>query len=134
MWNRDPNVALRDILLIDAAACVAMGILLIAGTAHIETLTAIPSVVLHWAGLVLFPVAAFMTLVATRLRTVAIAVQVVIAGNALWVLGSLLLVSGLWFSPNLLGQVFIAVQAVAVVVLCAVEAIALRRITATVAA
>ena len=55
------------------------------------------------------------------------AVVAVIAINAVWTIGSIaLLVSG-WLSPNLLGQLFIVMQAIAVGVFAELEFIGLRR-------
>jgi hypothetical protein len=118
---------LRTVLLIDAATCVAAGLLMAVGADFVAGLTAVPAPLLRYAGLSLFPVAAFIALVGTRDSMAPPAVFVVIAGNALWVAGSvLLLVSGL-IAPNVLGYVFVGGQAAAVAVLAELEYFGLRQ-------
>ena len=123
-WNSSP---VRTVLLVDAATCVAMGAVLTVGTGLVATLTALPSALLLYAGLALFPIAAFMVAVAMQATTWDAGVWLVIIGNVLWVVGSLwLMVSG-WIAPNALGYVFITAQALAVALLAALEHVALRR-------
>jgi len=125
---------LRAVLLVDAVTCIAMGAVLTAGSSLVATLTAIPPALLLYAGFALFPIAAFMVAVAAPAATWRPGVSLIVVGNALWVAGSLwLMVSG-WIAPNALGYAFIAVQAVAVAVLAALEHSALRRVPIAVAA
>jgi hypothetical protein len=127
-WNSYP---VRTVLLVDAATCVAMGAVLTAATGLVATLTAIPSALLFYAGLALFPIAAFMVAVAMPATTWRPGVWLVIIGNVLWVVASLwLMVSG-WITPNALGYVFITAQALAVALLAALEYLALRRASIT---
>ncbi len=122
-----PARFLRTVLLIDAATCVATGLLMALGADFVAGLTAVPTPLLRYAGLSLFPVAAFIALVGTRDSLAPPAVFVVIAGNALWVAGSvLLLISGL-IAPNVLGYVFVGGQAAAVAVLAELEYFGLRQ-------
>jgi hypothetical protein len=122
-----PARFLRTVLLIDAATCVATGLLMALGADFVAGLTAVPTPLLRYAGLSLFPVAAFIALVGTRDSLAPPAVFVVIAGNALWVAGSvLLLISGL-IAPNVGGYVFVGVQAAAVAVLAELEYFGLRQ-------
>jgi hypothetical protein len=51
----------------------------------------------------------------------------VIAGNALWMLGSLVLLVDGPVAPNLLGEAFVAVQALAVGLFAELQYIGLRR-------
>jgi hypothetical protein len=123
-----PNPAkfLRTALLVDAATCVATGLLMALGAGVLADVTAVPEPLLRCAGLSLFPVAAFIALVGIY-RLGPPAVWGVIAGNALWVVGSvLLLVDGL-ISPNVLGYVFVGGQAAAVAVLAELEYFGLRQ-------
>jgi len=117
----------RTVLLIDAATCVATGLLMTLGADIVAGLTAIPSPLLLYAGLSLFPVAIFIGLVGTRESLSPPAVWVVIIGNALWVAGSVLLLFGGMIAPNALGYVFIGIQAAAVAVLAELEYFGLRR-------
>lgn len=117
---------LRNTLLLDAATCVATGALLSLGAAPLSALLGLPAALLFYAGLSLFPIAAFM--VWTALRRQAPAVCVVIAGNAAWVLASIVVLVG--FSPTVLGYVFVIVQAAAVAFLAELEYTGLRRAAA----
>ncbi len=130
MLNTSPTKFLRTMLLVDAATCIATGILMALGADVLAPLMAIPGPLLRWAGLSLFPIAIFIALVGTRDGLAPPAVRVVIAGNALWVVGSvLLLVDGL-IAPNILGFVFVGGQAAAVAVLAELEFFGLRQVLA----
>jgi hypothetical protein len=118
---------LRTVLLIDATTCIAAGLLMTLGADVVAGLTAIPASLLLYAGLILFPVAAFIALVGMRESVAASAVWVVIVGNALWVAGSALLLFGSMIAPNAWGYAFIAVQAAAVAVLAEFEYFGLRQ-------
>lgn len=122
-----PFSLLRKLLLVDAIACAVMGAALVLGSGGLAALTAVPPVLLLYAGAALFPVAAFMALTATRALEQRPAVWVVILGNLLWAAASLALLACAWIEPNLLGQFLIAAQAVAVFLLAALEYAALRR-------
>jgi hypothetical protein len=124
--TQSPNF-LRTVLLIDAATCIATGLLMTLGAETIAGLTAIPAPLLLYAGLSLFPVAAFIALVGTRDSLAPPAVWVVIVGNALWVAGSALLLFDGTIAPNALGYAFIAAQAAAVAVLAELEYFGLRQ-------
>jgi hypothetical protein len=68
---------------------------------------------------------AFVAYVGTRERLAPPAVWAVIACNALWAAGSLLLLA--WLAPTLLGYVFVVAQATAVAVFGELQFIGLRR-------
>jgi hypothetical protein len=118
---------LRTVLLIDAATCVATGLLMTLGADILARLTAVPAPLLLYAGLSLFPVAIFIALVGTRDSLVPAAVWVVIIGNAAWVAGSALLLFGGMIAPNASGYVFIGAQAAAVALLAELEYFGLRQ-------
>lgn len=111
----------RNLLLLDAATCAVMGLLLVAAYGFIAGLTGIPSPLLLWAGVVLFPVAAFIALVGTRRPPPAAGILLIVIGNAAWVIGSVLLLVMDWIAPNALGVAFIAVQAAAVALFAVLE-------------
>jgi hypothetical protein len=115
---------LRNVLLFDAITCVATGLLMTAGARLVAGVTDIPTSVLMPAGFSLFPIAAFIALVAMRLPWRA-GVALVILGNAGWVAGSLLLLAGA-IKPNAFGTLFVLVQAIAVAGLAALEYIGLN--------
>jgi hypothetical protein len=120
---------LRTVLVVDAATCLATGACLTLGAALVHALTGIPSTLLFYAGAVLFPVAVLMALTATRRVMPAAMVWLIIAGNALWVAGSVVLMLADWIAPNAWGYAFIAAQALAVAILTALEYSALQRKT-----
>jgi hypothetical protein len=122
-----PARFLRTVLLVDAVTCVVTGLVMALGADVAASLTAVPAPLLRVAGISLFPIAAFIALVGTRDSLAPPAVFVVIAGNALWVAASvLLLVSGL-ITPNVLGYIFVGGQAAAVAVLAELEYFGLRQ-------
>lgn len=117
-------LSLRPLLLLDAATCAAMGLVLDFGAQPLAALTGLPAGLLLAAGISLFPIALFMAMSAWRPHPAA--VWLIIAGNAGWVLGSLaLLIPGL-LAPTMLGIAFVLVQALAVAVLAWLERGALR--------
>jgi hypothetical protein len=118
--------ALRSLLLLDAATCAAMGLALDFGARPLAALTDLPEPLLLYAGLSLLPIAGFMALVALRPALQPAGGWLVVAGNAAWVLASLLLLLAGWVSPNGLGIAFVLVQALAVALLALLELAALR--------
>ena len=127
MSYAQPNTFLRYALLADAVASGATGLLLIAGAGVLESLLNIPLALSREAGLVLIPYVAFVATVGTRETIARGAVWAIIAANAVWALASVaLLVSG-WIAPNLLGVVFIALQAAVVAVFGELQFVGLRR-------
>jgi hypothetical protein len=126
-----PNTFLRYALLADAIASGATGVLLIAGAGWFESLLNIPLALSREAGLVLIPYVAFVAIVDTRENIMRGAVWAIIAANAVWALASVaLLVSG-WIAPNLLGVIFIALQAAVVAVFGELQFVGLRRSVVT---
>jgi hypothetical protein len=114
---------LRTVLWLDAVTCVFTGLLLALLSAKLSAWLGLPEPLLFYAGLVLFPTAAFMAWTATRPEMPKPAVWIVIGGNALWVLGSLLVLA---LSPTKLGTAFVIAQAVVVAVLAELEYVGLK--------
>jgi hypothetical protein len=124
---------LRYALIADAAVSGATGLLMIAGAGFLADFLSLPFALLREACLVLIPYVAFVAYVGTRERISRAAVWAVIAANLLWAAGSgLLLLSG-WIAPNLLGTLFIIVQAVAVALFGELQFMGLRRAEAVAA-
>jgi hypothetical protein len=116
---------LRRTLFLDAATCVATGLLLSLFAVPLAPLLGLPHALLQYAGLSLFPIAAVIAWIgATRTPSKA-GVWVVIAGNALWVAASVLLLFVL--SPSPLGYAFVIAQAAAVALLAELEVLGLRK-------
>jgi hypothetical protein len=108
---------LRQILNLDAATCIAFGLLLVIGAAPLSGFLGLPQSLLFYAGVALFPSAALMLIAARKLS--APLVGVVIAGNAAWVVASVVVAFAL--EPTGLGVAFVLAQAAAVLVLMIVE-------------
>jgi len=131
MSNVHPNPFLRNVLVLDAAASGATGLLLLAGAGVLEDLVGLPVALLREAGLILIPYVAFVAWVGTREPIARSAVWAIIAANALWALASVgLLVSGL-VAPTALGYVFVIAQAAVVALLGELQYAALKRPAAT---
>lgn len=127
MTNPERRFSLQTILTVDAATCAAMGMLLVFASGPIAGLTAIPELLLFLAGLLLLPIAVFMAIF-TRTATVpAWAVQVIVAGNVLWVLGSVLLPITVLIAPNGLGWLLLLMQAAVVALFAGLEWVARQR-------
>lgn len=118
-------MGLQRILLLDAATCGAMGLALSLLAAPLEPLLGLPFTLLQYAGLALLPSGAFMAWVGTRQPAPPAGLRIIIAGNVLWVVASLLLLP--WLSPTPLGYVFVILQAAAVAALAGLEVQASRR-------
>jgi hypothetical protein len=126
-----PNTFLRYALLADAIASGATGLLLIAGAGLLEGFLNIPLALSREAGLVLIPYVAFVAYVGTRETIARGAVWAVIAANAIWALASVALLASGWIAPNLLGVIFIALQAAVVAVFGELQFVGLRRAALT---
>lgn len=121
---------LRHVLIADAVASGATGALMIAGAGFLSGLLAIPGGLLFEAGLILVPYVLLVALVASRPVIPAKPVWFIIACNALWVMGSVILLMSGVIAPNALGYAFVILQAAAVALLGELQYVALRRRTA----
>lgn len=125
------NASLKTILLLDAATCLLMGVLLTAASGFVAGLTALPQTLLFYAGALLIPIGLFMAATALWWLSSAGAVWLIIAGNAGWVVASLILLAVV--TANGLGIAFVLAQALVVAVLAWIEYRALRANGATLA-
>jgi hypothetical protein len=121
----DQSTFLRRVLLVDAATCVATGALLALDAGPLSRLLGLPAELVFYAGVSLFPSAALMLWVALRQSLSRPGAALVIAGNALWVAGSVALLFAA--APTALGHVFVIAQALAVALLAELEFLGLRR-------
>jgi hypothetical protein len=133
MSNVHSNSFLRNVLVLDAAASGATGLLLVAGAGVLEDLLGLPVALLREAGLILIPYVAFVAWAATREPIAPRTVWAIIALNALWALASVgLLMSGL-VAPTALGYAFVIAQAAVVALLGELQYWGLKRPAATLA-
>jgi hypothetical protein len=122
-----PSLLLRRAILADAVVSGAMALLLSIAATPLARLLSLPEPLLRETGLFLIGYVALLGWLATRPAMPSLLVWLIVVGNALWTLGSVaLLVSGA-VSPNLLGIVFVAVQAIAVGVFAELQFLGLRR-------
>jgi hypothetical protein len=118
---------LRRVLLVDAATCIAAGLLMMLGARLLDELLGLPAALLQYAGVSLLAFTAFLVYVGTRKTLSRTAVWVVIAVNALWAADSFLLLLTGWIAPTGLGYAFVIAQALAVALLADVQYLGLRR-------
>lgn len=122
-----PSLFLRRAIQADAIVSGAMALLLVAGAGLLAPLLSLPAAFLRNTGLVLAVYAALVGVLGTRAMMAKAAVWAVIVVNAMWTLDSLALLASGWVSPNLLGQAFVVMQAVAVGVFAELQYVGLRR-------
>src|SRR5579859_5195609 len=81
-----PSPLLRKALTADAIVTGLAGLVMALGAAPLSTRYGLPVGLLHWAGLICLPFAAYEAWLAVRTRLQRPAVFVVVVGNALWAL------------------------------------------------
>src|SRR5688572_20960432 len=108
-----PVLKLRQLLIVDAVTCLVTGIALVALTGVLAGLLGLPPTLLFWAGIILFPCAALMSLAARNLAGAL--VWLVIAGNGAWAVASVVVAFAL--EPTGLGFAFVLAQALLVAAL-----------------
>jgi hypothetical protein len=122
-----PSVFLRRVLLLDAVATFATGVLLLGGMSLLQSLLNLPISLMTYAGVFCVAWAALVGFAFTRRQLTRGFVWTIVIGNALWALGSLaLLVSG-YAAPTVLGHAFVIAQAVVVGVFAELQYIGMKR-------
>jgi hypothetical protein len=122
-----PNLFLKRVLLLDAASCLGMGALLALGATPLSPLFGLDRALLFGAGGVLIPIGLFILWIGARRTLLPAAVYLIVAGNLLWVLESVLVVRGAE-AITTLGTAFVLAQAAAVAGLSVLEWIGIRRL------
>jgi hypothetical protein len=128
-----PTPFLRNVLLLDAVATGATGLLMTFFAGTLTGLLQIPNTLLFYAGLILLPYAVLVGWLARRETLPRWSVWAVIVTNALWAVDSVLLAMSGWVEPNALGYAFILMQALVVVGFAELQYVGLRRSTLTTA-
>jgi hypothetical protein len=121
---------LRRVLWLDAGTGVATGLLQVLLAAWLAPVLGLPEQLLVVSGWALFGYVALIAFIASRPFIAPGLVWLLIAANGIWVLGCLALLFGGLVAPTLLGQGFIAVQAVAVGLLMELQWFGVRRVPA----
>ena len=122
-----PSSFLRLVLLADAAASGATGVLVLIGGGFLEGLLGVPAGLLRAAGLILLPYVAFVVYVGTRESLARPAIWAVIVCNVLWAGASVVLLMGPWIAPTALGYAFVIGQASIVALLAGLQYLGLQR-------
>jgi hypothetical protein len=118
---------LRRAFLLDTIASGMMAIVLTFGAAELAPLFNLPEQLLRETGLFLIAYTALVGWLATRQSMPKLLVIVVIGGNTAWTITSIALLFSSAVTPNLLGQIFIAAQAIVPGALAELQYIGLRR-------
>ena len=122
-----PSVFLRRAILADAIVSGAMALLLTFAAGGLASLLNLPEALLRETGLFLIAYAALVGWLGTRQAMPKALVVIVIAGNAAWTLGSIALLFSGTVTPNLPGEAFVTMQAIAVGAFAELQYIGLRR-------
>jgi hypothetical protein len=123
----NPSLFLRRAILADAIFSGISAVVLTFGAGMLAPLLNLPEALLRETGLFLIAYAALVGWLGTRSSMPKILVAIVIAGNAAWTLGSIALLFSGAVMPNLLGEAFVAIQAVATGIFAELQYIGLRR-------
>ncbi len=118
---------LRNVLLADAATSAAAGAVMAFGGGGLQSLLQLPGVLLVPAGVGLFGYAALLMWMARRDRMPRGLLWAVIVCNVAWAIDCLVLAFGPLFTPSGIGQAFLMMQVVTVLVFAELQFIAVRR-------
>jgi hypothetical protein len=122
-----PSLFLRRVLLLDAVASFATGMLLLGGTSMLQSWLNLPASLMTYVGAFCIVWAALVAFAFTRKQLTRNFVLAIVIGNALWALGSLaLLISGT-VAPTLLGYAFVIAQALVVGVFAELQYVGLMK-------
>ncbi len=117
---------LKRVLLLDAATCLGTGLMLVLGKGTLSPLFGLDPSLVQGAGIALIPIGLFMAGVGTRQAAPALFVYAIIAGNLLWTMESFIVI-GTTPTITIIGEAFVAAQAIAVAGLAALEYLGVRK-------
>jgi hypothetical protein len=123
----NPSQFLRRAILGDAIFSGASAVLLTFGAGALAPWLELPEALLRETGLFLIVYAILVGWLGTRHTMPKLLVALVISGNTAWTLASIALLFSGAVTPNLLGEVFVAAQAIATGVLAELQYLGLRR-------
>ena len=118
---------LRYVLFADATTSLICGLLLTIGGSFLQEMLGLPVSLMFYAGLSLFPFAAFLVYVGTRKSISKTLVWLIIGTNLLWTIDSFLLLFSGYILPTTFGYIFVIAQAIGVLVYADLEFIGLRK-------
>src|SRR4051794_5702563 len=123
----NPSLFLRRAIQADAIFSGVSAVLLTFGAGELARLLSLPEALLRETGLFLVAYAALVGWLGTRPLIPRPLVWIVVAGNAAWALASVALLFSGWVVPNLLGEMAVAMQAIAVGLFAELQYVGLRR-------
>jgi hypothetical protein len=129
-----PSQFLRRAIQADAIFSGVSAVLLTVGAAELAPWLNLPEALLRETGLFVIAYTALVGWLGTRQAMPKPLVLIVIAGNAAWAIASIALLFSSAVTPNVLGEVFVAMQAIAVGALGELQYIGFRRSGGAVAA
>ena len=129
-----PSLFLRRAIVADAIFSGASAVLLTLGASELAPWLSLPEGLLRETGVFLIAYAALVGWLGTRQAMPKPLMVIVIAGNAAWTLASIALLFSGWVNPNLLGEILVAMQAIAVGAFAELQYIGLRKSGGAVAA
>jgi predicted secreted protein len=118
---------LRNVLRADALSCIACGLLHVVFTEQMVDLSKLPRVLVVYSSEFLLAYGALVAFLSTRTPVPRPLVWLLIAGNVAWAAACMVLLFGGNFSPSALGMVYVAAQALTVLVLAELQYVGLRR-------
>jgi hypothetical protein len=124
-------LSLRNVLRVDAASCVATGLASIVGASKLSGALGLPEPLLEGAGISLLLFALLILYAAARVPGARWPAWLVVLGNTVWVLDSVLLMLSDTVAPTALGLGYIALQAGLVALLAELEFSGLRKLATT---
>jgi hypothetical protein len=122
------STLLRRALVVDAIVTGACALLLTFGASMLEGVLGLSASLLAGAGTFLILYTAFLIYLLRRHTLPTSIVWLVIGGNALWAIDSVILLFTSWVEPTLLGQAFVVTQALVVAAFAEAQYVGLRRI------
>jgi hypothetical protein len=129
-----PSQFLRRALLADAIFSGIAAVLFTADAGALASLLGLPEALLRETGLFLIAYTALVGWLGTRASVPKALVMIVIAGNAAWTVASFALLFSGAVTPNLLGEIVVAAQAIATGAFAELQYIGLRKSGGTLAA
>jgi hypothetical protein len=129
-----PSLLLRRALLADAIFSGTSAVVLTLGAGALAPFLNLPDALLRETGLFLVLYAALVGWLGTRQTMPKMWAAIVIAGNVAWTLLSFALLFSSLVTPNLLGEIMVAAQAIATGVFAELQYMGMRRSGSAVAA
>lgn len=120
------TLAIRPVLLADAALTGATALMMLVAARPLADLLDLPTALLAGAGAVLVPYVGYLLWLANRDAVPRAGIGLTVTANVAWAIGCAALLIGDWVQPNALGVAFILLNAVVVIVFSDLQVMALR--------